>query len=93
MKTVYFVRHGESEANTGEAPVFQGPTSLLTEKGKEQARFIAKRVSKLSFDAIISSPAVRTIATADAIREEVGKDQRSLQKIDLAIKLQPLHPK
>ena len=52
VKTVYFVRHGQSEDNV--APVFQSPDSPLNEKGKKQADSIAQRISKLSFDALIA---------------------------------------
>ncbi len=72
MKTIYFVRHGESEANVG-ATLFQGEESLLTVKGHEQARFIAKRCERLTIDALIASPAVRTQATAKYISELIGK--------------------
>lgn len=72
MKTVYFVRHGESEANIG-TPVFQGETSPLTARGHEQAKFIAKRCQKLSFDVLIASPTIRTQGTAKYISELTGK--------------------
>ncbi|MDP2648425.1 MAG: histidine phosphatase family protein [bacterium] len=76
MKTIYFVRHGESEENvgfhTGEG-VFQGETSPLTERGREQARFIAERCAHLQFDALVASPAVRTQDTAGYISELTGK--------------------
>ncbi|MEK9154175.1 MAG: phosphoglycerate mutase family protein [Patescibacteria group bacterium] len=39
MKTVYLVRHGESEANAG-FPTYQAETSKLTERGIAQARFL-----------------------------------------------------
>jgi len=64
-KIVYFVRHGQSEDNA--APLFQGPQSPLSEKGKMQANFIAKRVCSLSFEALISSPLQRAKQTAEAI--------------------------
>lgn len=75
MKTVYFVRHGESEANVGMRGmqgVFQGETSPLTPLGESQARFIAERCAKLPIDAVLSSPAVRARATAEAIRGVTG---------------------
>lgn len=73
MKTVYFVRHGESTANAG-APTYQGEASDLTEKGMEQAKFIAKRCSKLSIEALIASTAKRARQTAEHIAEEIGLD-------------------
>ncbi len=73
MKTVYFVRHGESTANAG-APTYQGEASDLTEKGMEQAKFIAKRCSKLAIEALIASTAKRARQTAEHIAEEIGLD-------------------
>jgi len=72
VKTVYFVRHGESEANVGH-PIFQGETSNLTARGKEQARVIADRCKRLDFDILISSPTARARATAEHISSATGK--------------------
>ena len=71
-KTVYFVRHGQSEDNV--APVFQAPDSPLSEVGKKQAKVIANRVSKLSFEALLSSPFMRARQTAEAIAQATGKE-------------------
>ncbi len=70
-KTIYFVRHGESADNV--APVFQAPDSPLSPKGREQADHIAKRVSGLSFDALIASPLQRAKTTAEIIAAATGK--------------------
>jgi broad specificity phosphatase PhoE len=69
-KTVYFVRHGESENNV--APVFQSPDSPLNENGRRQAEYIAARVSKLPFEALIASPFQRAKQTAEAITKATG---------------------
>ncbi|MDE2041331.1 MAG: histidine phosphatase family protein, partial [Patescibacteria group bacterium] len=66
-KIVYFVRHGQSEANI--SPVFQGPDSSLTESGREQARVVADRLAKLSFEALVSSPWRRARDTAEIISQ------------------------
>jgi broad specificity phosphatase PhoE len=71
LKTVYFVRHGESVHNT--QPVFQSLDTPLSDKGIEQAKFIANRVSKIKFDKLISSSVVRTRQTAEYISEATGK--------------------
>lgn len=76
MKIIYFVRHGESEANINipaQQGVFQGIASPLTEKGREQARFIAKRCAKLRIDIILSSNAVRAHETALEIQRATGR--------------------
>jgi bisphosphoglycerate-dependent phosphoglycerate mutase len=67
MKTIYFVRHGESETNAGD--ILLGPTAQLTEKGKEQAQFIAERCAKIFFEVIISSTYPRAKDTAQVILE------------------------
>lgn len=71
IKTVYFVRHGQSEHNV--APIFQAPDSKLSNIGIEQASYIAERVSKLSFDVLISSPFERAKQTAEEISKKTGK--------------------
>ncbi|MAF20845.1 MAG: hypothetical protein CMI55_04170 [Parcubacteria group bacterium] len=80
IKTIYFVRHGESEGNT--KPVFQSLDSPLTSKGRKQAQYIAERASHLSFEAIIASPLSRAKETAEIITKKVKK---SLEFSDLFI--------
>lgn len=70
-KIVYFVRHGQSNDNV--APVFQALDSPLSEEGLKQAKFIATRISKVSFDKLISSPLQRTKQTAEEISKVVSK--------------------
>lgn len=70
-RIIYFVRHGQSEGNV--TPIFQSPDSPLTEIGKQQAERVAARISKLSFDTLISSPWPRTKETAEAIAQATGK--------------------
>lgn len=71
LKTVYFVRHGQSEHNA--APIFQSPDSSLNSKGQNQAVYIADRVSKLSFDVLVSSTFQRAKQTAEVISKTTGK--------------------
>jgi|CXWK01.1.fsa_nt_gi broad specificity phosphatase PhoE len=70
-KTVYFVRHGQSEANAQR--VYQAPDSPLNAEGKKQAGLIAERISKLSFETLIASPFPRAKETAEIIGTQVGK--------------------
>jgi len=70
-KTVYLIRHGQSEDNVRE--VFQSPESPLTKKGEKQAKNIAKRISKISFDILISSPFKRAKQTAEIIAKKTNK--------------------
>ncbi len=67
MKRIYFVRHGETDANV--AKTVQPPTQELNEKGLLQAEKIAERVSGLDVSVVISSDFVRAKRTAEIIAE------------------------
>lgn len=71
-KIVYFVRHGQSEANLPSSSIFQPPESPLTELGRKQAERIAQRVSRLHFEVLISSPFARAKETTEKISEKTG---------------------
>lgn len=80
MKTVYFVRHGESEANA--TRIRQGSGSHLTKKGLEQSRFLGKRLAALPIDVIISSTHTRALETAEEIRKIINK---KIEKSELLV--------
>jgi broad specificity phosphatase PhoE len=62
--TIYLLRHGESEANR--ASLFSGVSDHpLTEKGREQARQVAKQFQGHAFSGLFTSQLSRTIETAD----------------------------
>lgn len=86
--TLYFVRHGESEANA--ARRFAGRTdSPLTERGREQAKAVAEALAKVHFDRIVSSPLSRCRDTALVIarRQQLPVDlERDLVEIDVGEK-------
>lgn len=70
MKTIYIVRHGESHINV--SPTWIDDDSPdLTDLGKQQARAIAERVSKLSIEIVITSTMRRTIETGEIINERM----------------------
>ncbi|HTH93327.1 MAG TPA: histidine phosphatase family protein [Candidatus Paceibacterota bacterium] len=69
MKKIYFVRHGQSEGNSG--PIRQTAETPLTEKGREQAQIVAKRCKNIPTELMVCSTMVRTRQTADAILAEV----------------------
>jgi len=75
MKTVYFVRHGQSEGNAGD--FHQGPATPITEKGRTQAQFIAERCVTLPIEAVISSAMKRTRETAHVIAKKINKPLES----------------
>ncbi len=70
MKTIYLVRHGESEGNVGAR--YQGDTAPLTERGLQQAKFIAERAQKLDVSALVASPLLRAQQTASCIADATG---------------------
>ncbi len=67
---IYFVRHGETLLNR--AHVHQSPTTLLSEKGKEQAREVGEMLREMNPDHLITSEYVRAKETATIIGECVG---------------------
>lgn len=70
MKEVFLVRHGESEGNAGTH--YQNAETPLTQKGVEQAGFMAQRAMKLGLDTILASTMIRAQQTARIIAEAVG---------------------
>lgn len=68
---IYFVRHGESETNAGD--IMLGSVSKLTQKGREQATFVAKRFEKIPIDIILSSTKTRAKMTAEIINAVLKK--------------------
>lgn len=64
--TIFFVRHGESEANA--AHRFSGRMdSPLTERGREQSEIVADALADVAFDRIVATPLSRSLDTALAI--------------------------
>lgn len=72
MKKVYFVRHGQSEGNSG--LIWQSGSSPLSEKGKKQAEYISERVSKLPIDIVVSSTMKRAEETTKEILKKTDKE-------------------
>jgi probable phosphoglycerate mutase len=72
MKTVYFVRHGETAFNKEKR--FQDADTPLGARGVKQAEFVAKRFKTISIEAIIVSHMLRARQTAEAIARETGRE-------------------
>ena len=70
MKKIYFVRHGETEANISNN-VYQTPTTPLTQKGKSQAVIVAERLATLPIEIIISSNLTRAKETVEIIADKL----------------------
>lgn len=74
MKTIYFVRHGLSEANVAGIASGGEHQSELTDAGREQARQAGRNLKDKNIDTIVCSPMTRTIETAQLIAKEIGYD-------------------
>lgn len=93
--TLYFCRHGETEANVEKR--FQGHTrdTPLTPKGREQSRIIARTLRAAAPDvaalAYVCSPLPRACATMEIVLTELGlpkdcyRTDKRLEEIDLGM--------
>jgi len=76
---IYFLRHGDAADKAAGQSDAERP---LTEEGMKQARQAAEWFAKhqIEFDAIVSSPLLRAVQTAEPIAEalnmELGSDRR-----------------
>lgn len=82
MQRLYFVRHGESEANA--AQIWSPYNTPLTDLGRWQATAAGcdARHRGLQFDAILSSPTPRAHETAKRIAQELDYDHRKIELVD-----------
>jgi broad specificity phosphatase PhoE len=78
MKTIYFVRHGESEANIGIFRSADDHSTLLTENGRQQARKTGEYLKDRSIELIVSSPFVRTVDTANIIASSISYSSKNI---------------
>lgn len=69
---LYFVRHGESEANTLHEVSNRGYRHPLTTKGREQAIALAQSLSHVAVARIYSSPLMRAVQTAEILADALG---------------------
>lgn len=79
MKKIYFVRHGESEANA--LGICAGHTDVaLTQEGLEQARQAGRELleSGQTIDLIVTSPLKRALATAQEIARYIGYPEETI---------------
>lgn len=68
---IYLVRHGETVDNARQ--IMQGQTQgELNERGREQARLVAERLSAEPIDAVVSSDLHRAVQTAEIIAAPHG---------------------
>ncbi len=81
---VYFVRHGQSVANINELE--QGPEEPLSDLGREQAAFVAKRFSDIPVTRIIASSYARASETGEILAAEL---KLPLEHSDLFVERRP----
>ena len=75
MLRLYFVRHGESEANLLNVFSNRGYKHPLTAKGREQVALLADNLRAAQegpFLAIYSSPLLRAVHSAEILSERIG---------------------
>lgn len=70
MKHIYFVRHGQTDAN--KTHIHQSSDESLNAKGRKQASHVALLLKSKNIDTLICSNYVRTRETAHIISEELG---------------------
>jgi broad specificity phosphatase PhoE len=85
MKKVYYVRHGESEANVAGVVAGEEDDSPLTANGKAQAKKAGHDLKGKNIDLIVCSPLTRTVDTATIIAKELGYDPAKIIKSRLFI--------
>lgn len=71
MKTIYLVRHGESDINVSDT-YLDDLSPPLTRLGIQQSQYLAERAKRLTFETLIASPFERTKRTAEMIAEKTG---------------------
>ena len=73
---LYFVRHGESEANTQQVISNYGSPFGLTERGRQQAHVLANHLKGMPITTMYSSPVLRAMDTADILYQSLGLPYR-----------------
>jgi broad specificity phosphatase PhoE len=69
---LYFVRHGESEANVLQIISNRGYKHGLTDKGRQQALTLAQTLQDGNISRIYASPLMRAVQTAEILAEAWG---------------------
>jgi probable phosphoglycerate mutase len=72
MTYLFLIRHGENEWVTTHRLAGRTPGVHLNDKGREQAQFLAERLSNQPISAVYSSPLERCIETARPLAGKLG---------------------
>lgn len=86
VKQVLFLRHGQSWGNINSSR--QGLDSVLTEKGRHQARAVADRLKGQPPDILVSSPLPRARETAEIL--SVTWEGKPIAYSDLFVERRPI---
>lgn len=70
---LYFVRHGESEANLLREFSNRGLKHGLTDKGRTQAAELAQKLKETPVTKIFSSPLLRAVQTTEILAASLSK--------------------
>jgi len=85
MKTVFFVRHGESEANAQGLSAGSEFDTPLTDAGRAQAQKTGQKLNGRGIELIISSTMGRALETAEIIAREIGYDPKRIETNSLFV--------
>lgn len=82
MKTLFLVRHGQSSWDDVKLADRDRP---LTDKGRRDATKMGKRLAEaeVTVDAIVASPAMRALATAEAIARKLDFKRKHIAQDEL----------
>jgi len=85
---IYFIRHGESQANILRQISNRGLVHPLTRKGREQAVALADKLRDRAITRIYSSPVLRAIETSILVADRLGVEYEvtdALREFDCGI--------
>jgi probable phosphoglycerate mutase len=72
MKTIMFVRHGESESNVAKIDTNEIDKYPLTSRGRSQVERLAQELGLIRPNALYSSPVLRAVETAGIISRSLN---------------------
>jgi broad specificity phosphatase PhoE len=78
---LYFVRHGESEANTRHIISNRENPLHLTSLGRQQAKALAEHLRDVRFDAVFCSPVLRARETAELLSTSFGMSYEVIDRL------------
>ena len=81
--TLYFVRHGQTDANISNILAGSGTDAMLTDEGKSQALATGEALSGVDFASVYTSEMTRTKDTANLILSENTEKSDSLSVTSL----------